>query len=75
MRSGTEIESIITKSKGNAMRYTRAELNRSLDPIEEGDSFSTVEKIIQLNKSILAREMRKRKNTKARAIQGRIIEI
>ncbi|MGH4123440.1 MAG: hypothetical protein ACREV6_10995 [Clostridium sp.] len=68
MRSSTEIDSIITKlkmRKGNPMRYTR-ELNMALDLIEEGNSFSKIEKITQLNKSMLAREIRKRKNIKAR---------
>ncbi|WP_040211007.1 hypothetical protein [Clostridium polynesiense] len=47
-------------------RYKQEELNRALDMLEEGYTYSEVLKEIQLNKSILAREMRKRKNVKAR---------
>ena len=75
MRNNTKIDSFTTQSKirkGNAMRYTQAELTAALNLIEYGESFSTARKITHINKSILAREMRKRKNTKARAIIGRM---
>lgn len=45
-------------------KYTEAELNRALDLIEDGYSHSEVLKEIKLNKSILVREIRKRKNLK-----------
>lgn len=46
--------------------YSQEELNRALDLLEQGYSYQEVLKEIQhLNKSILAREMRKRKNYKA----------
>lgn len=47
-------------------RYTEEQLNVTVDLIEEGASFSEVERDTQINKSILAREMRKRKNSKVR---------
>lgn len=47
-------------------KYTQAELKNALDLIEQGYSFSEVSEETQLNKSILAREMRKRKNLKAK---------
>lgn len=46
-------------------KYTNAELKRALDMVEEGYSFSEVVMANNLNKSIVAREMRKRKNEKA----------
>ncbi len=46
--------------------YTYNELNKALDLIEEGVSFSEVERKTNINRSILAREIRKRKNVKAR---------
>jgi hypothetical protein len=55
---------VTSQSKSN--RYTKEQLNVALDLIEEGASFSEVERETQINKSILAREMRKRKNSKAR---------
>lgn len=45
--------------------YTPMELNKALDLIEQGYSFSEALVGTNLNKSILAREMRKRKNKKA----------
>lgn len=46
-------------------KYTNAELKRALDMVEEGYSFSEAVMANNLNKSIVAREMRKRKNEKA----------
>jgi len=46
-------------------KYTQKELKRALDMVEEGYSFSEAAKENNLNKSIVAREMRKRKNDKA----------
>ncbi|ERI93299.1 hypothetical protein HMPREF1982_01723 [Clostridiales bacterium oral taxon 876 str. F0540] len=46
-------------------RYRKAELQQALDLIEEGSSFSEVYKETGINKSILAREIRRRKNEKA----------
>lgn len=49
-------------------RYTNEELKRALDMVEEGYSFQeAVYEVPNLNKSIIAREMRKRKNKKADA--------
>ena len=45
-------------------RYTELELKKALDKIEEGSTFSEVSGETGLNKSILAREIRKRKNKK-----------
>ncbi|WP_017413829.1 hypothetical protein [Clostridium tunisiense] len=45
-------------------RYTELELKKALDTIEEGSTFSEVSRETGLNKSILARERRKRKNEK-----------
>lgn len=45
-------------------RYTELELKKALDTIEAGSTFSEVSRETGLNKSILAREMRKRKNEK-----------
>lgn len=45
-------------------RYTELESKKALDTIEEGSTFSEVSRETGLNKSILAREMRKRKNEK-----------
>lgn len=56
--------------KESKKKYTKSELSRALDLIEEGYSHSEVSKDMQINKSILAREMRKRKNEKG----GRHIE-
>lgn len=47
-------------------QYKKVELEKALDLVEQGYSFSEVLEIIPLNKSILAREMRKRKNLKAK---------
>lgn len=47
-------------------RYTHEELKKALDLVEEGYSFSEASTETNLNKSIIAREMRKRKNEKAR---------
>ncbi len=47
-------------------RYTESQLKRALDMVEEGYSFSDAAEENNLNKSIVAREMRKRKNAKAR---------
>ena len=52
--------------KNRKCRYTTEELKKALDLIEEGYSFSEASAETDLNKSILAREMRKRKNEKAR---------
>jgi DNA-binding phage protein len=49
----------------NKSRYTPSELKKALDLIEEGYSMTQVCDETNLNKSILAREMRKRKNEKA----------
>ncbi|MBE6058962.1 MAG: hypothetical protein E7215_02125 [Clostridium sulfidigenes] len=46
-------------------KYTDAELKRALDMVEEGLSFSEAARANNLNKSIVAREIRKRKNEKA----------
>ncbi|MBL4938594.1 hypothetical protein JK636_23090 [Clostridium sp. YIM B02515] len=46
-------------------RYSKAELQQALNLIENGSSFSEVAKETGINKSILARENRKRKNEKA----------
>jgi len=46
-------------------RYTQVELKRALDMVEDGYSFTEAAEINNLNKSIVAREMRKRKNEKA----------
>lgn len=49
-------------------RYSKEELNRALDLVEQGSSFQmVVDEFPHLNKSIIAREMRKRKNLKADA--------
>lgn len=48
-------------------RYSNIQLKMALDLIEAGSSFSEVEDITQVSKSILAREIRKRKNLKAEA--------
>lgn len=45
-------------------RYTELELKKALDKIEAGSTFSEVSREAGLNKSILAREARKRKNKK-----------
>jgi len=50
--------------KGKGKRYSEAQLRKALDMIEEGHSHSDVLTDMPLNKSILAREMRKRKNLK-----------
>ncbi|WP_346890143.1 hypothetical protein [Clostridium sp. UBA1056] len=47
-------------------RYTQIELKRALDMVEEGYSFTEAAEINNLNKSIVTREMRKRKNEKAK---------
>ena len=47
-------------------KYEKEDLEKALDLVEEGYSFSEVSQSIPLNKSILAREMRKRKNLKAK---------
>jgi len=47
-------------------KYTPIELKKALDLIEEGYSMSEASTETNLNKSILAREMRKRKNQKGR---------
>lgn len=47
-------------------KYTQVELKRALDMVEEGYSFAEAAEINNLNKSIVAREMRKRKNEKAK---------
>lgn len=47
-------------------KYEKEDLEKALDLVEEGYSFSEVSESIPLNKSILAREMRKRKNLKAK---------
>lgn len=47
-------------------KYSKEELNRALDLVEQGNSFQeVVNEIPHLNKSIIAREVRKRKNLKA----------
>jgi type IV pilus biogenesis protein CpaD/CtpE len=46
-------------------RYTDAELKKALDMVEEGCSFSEAAMANNLNKGIVAREMRKRKNERA----------
>ncbi len=45
-------------------RYTHAELERALDLVEQGYSHAEVCEGTNLNKSIIAREMRKRCNEK-----------
>ncbi|MHC1747123.1 MAG: hypothetical protein AB9856_01880 [Cellulosilyticaceae bacterium] len=48
--------------------YKQESLKKALDLVEEGYSYSQVLDLLEdncLNKSILAREMRKRKNNKA----------
>jgi hypothetical protein len=47
------------------LRYTYKELEKALDLLEEGYSMSEAIVDTNLNKSIVAREMRKRKNQKA----------
>lgn len=51
---------------GRQKRYTEAQLENSLDMIENGYSHSETLTNAPLNKSIIAREMRKRKNLKGR---------
>jgi hypothetical protein len=51
-------------NKGKEKPYTEAQLREALDMIEEGYSHSETLAKMPLNKSILAREMRKRKNSK-----------
>jgi len=49
-------------------KYSKEELNRALDLVEQGNSFQKiVNEIPHLNKSIIAREVRKRKNLKAKS--------
>jgi hypothetical protein len=50
--------------KGKEKPYTEAQLRKALDMIEEGYSHSEALTDMPLNKSILAREIRKRKNSK-----------
>jgi hypothetical protein len=52
--------------KGKQKRYTEEELKSSLDMIEDGASHAETLPNTTLNKSILAREIRKRKNSKGR---------
>jgi len=52
--------------KESKKKYKKEELNLSLDLVESGWSYSEVSKDTNLNKSIVAREMRKRGNLKAR---------
>lgn len=52
--------------KNRKLKYTYDELKKALDLIEEGYSFSEAATETNLNKSIIAREMRKRKNEKGR---------
>lgn len=47
-------------------RYTKAELERALDLVEQGYSHAEVCEGTNLNKSIIAREIRKRGNDKGR---------
>lgn len=49
----------------NKPRYNTSELKKALDLIEVGHSFSDTLANLPLNKSILAREIRKRKSIKA----------
>ncbi len=46
-------------------KYSKAELEKALTMVEEGYSYSDVCEGTSLNKSIIAREMRKRGNDKA----------
>lgn len=46
-------------------KYKQIDLNKALDLVEQGYSYSEVADDFGLNKSIVAREMRKRKNKKA----------
>lgn len=52
--------------KGTKKKYKKEELNLALDLVESGWSHSEVSKDTNLNKSIVAREMRKRGNLKAK---------
>lgn len=54
--------------KHKKKRYSELQLSKALDMIEEGYSHSQVIEDTVLNKSIIAREMRKRKNLKSRQI-------
>lgn len=56
----------IELKKGSKKKYKKEELNVSLDLVESGWSYSEVSKDTKLNKSIVAREMRKRLNLKAK---------
>lgn len=65
-RNGKEVSKSKTGIReGKPMKYTNEQLSMALDLIEEGASHSEVEEMTKINKSILAREMRKRKNSKA----------
>lgn len=55
----------IELKKGSKKKYKKEELNLSLDLVESGWSYSEVSKDTKLNKSIIAREMRKRLNLKS----------
>ncbi|HEX3022678.1 MAG TPA: hypothetical protein VHQ24_01930 [Lachnospiraceae bacterium] len=46
-------------------KYSEQDLKNALDLVEKGHSHAEVLEVSQLNKSIVAREMRKRKNDKA----------
>ncbi|SHI56164.1 ribosome biogenesis GTPase [Clostridium amylolyticum] len=56
----------IELKKGSKKKYKKEELNVSLDLVESGWSYSEVSKDTKLNKSIIAREMRKRLNLKSK---------
>jgi hypothetical protein len=46
-------------------KYNEKNLKKALDLVEKGHSYAEVLEVAPLNKSIVAREMRKRKNDKA----------
>jgi len=64
IKEGGKIKVFLRQGRKNMYIYD--ELNKALDLIEEGVSFSEVERETNINRSILAREIRKRKNVKAR---------
>lgn len=55
-------------------KYKQIELNKALDLVEQGYSYSEVADDFGLNKSIVAREMRKRKNKKADNAHGNYMQ-
>lgn len=55
-------------------KYKQIELNKVLDLVEQGYSYSEVADDFRLNKSIVAREMRKRKNKNADNAHGNYMQ-